>query len=354
MIFATVRRDIMSRKLLSGAMLLSLLSGCATSGTQTLHGLIRSNQTAKAVQLISDGTIKDCDQKLNGRTALYEAALRNQTELMEILLRRGADPNRGGTRLTPMFAAARKRNLEALKILLAHNGDAKAQQSNLSLLDAAVTEIEPPGPVTDMLIAAGARPGPVPEIWGWQVYGGVYWALASYHERNGMSVQAASEYEKAADGYAKGSQKILNWAKRREFVQTPGGSLLFMLAVGEAGRLSGAALQGGNANAYVQLESARTQAASTLANKAPAEVGMHDAKVIISDPRIHPLQLPDLTARPAKSSSPQSKRRAVPPPLKEIIEGPMEFNESSIRQWSLILAMYSEFCADKAESLKRK
>jgi hypothetical protein len=344
--------SIMKIKVLCGV-LIGFLCGCASSGSKTLHGLISSNQTAKAIQLINSGTIPDCDQKLNGKTPLYEAALRNQTGVIEALLQRGADPNRGADWFTPMIAAAQKRNMEALKILMLNKGDPKAQRINISLLDSAVMEIEPPGPVTDMLIDAGARPGPGFHPLRWQLGGGPHWAMASYHERKGNSVAAVGEYEKAAEGYAKVSREILGWAKRREFVQTPGGNFLFSLAVNDVGRLAGTALRGGNVNAYSQLESARTQAGAVAANRTPADVRMRETSVVISDPRIHPLELPDLSARGAKPSPPQTKR-VMPPPVQEIIGGPKQFNESAIRQWALILAMYSEYCADKAEALSKK
>ena len=124
---------------------------------------------------------------------LYNAALRGDTNVVRALLDKGANPNatfwtgaRAGE--TSVHAATRRRNIETLIMLVDHGGNLFKEGPGfgvpyLTPFEASVMEIEPPGPVTDMLIEAGAKPkknGESPIATA-----GTYWAAAFYKERHG-------------------------------------------------------------------------------------------------------------------------------------------------------------------------
>ena len=190
-------------------------------------------------------------------SALYLAASRNQVEVAKGLIARGANPNaKCEFGLTPLHAAARKRHPEMAKLLLDHGahvgGLARAKPAYLSSvvspLDWAVSEVAAPGPVTDLLVEAGARPrdlgkirhlGNEPEIASFKA--GAHWAVASYAERKAERNRAIENYLEAAYWYGDASKVIANDLKLGDFFATVFGRELL---VGLAGAV--VAAQGGN------------------------------------------------------------------------------------------------------------
>ncbi|XP_077284569.1 uncharacterized protein LOC143910082 [Arctopsyche grandis] len=67
----------------------------------------------------------------NGNSALHLAVHVNCMDVVEALLKKGADPNVADLRLqTPLHVAAENGRIEALKVLIAHGGNVKAVDSN--------------------------------------------------------------------------------------------------------------------------------------------------------------------------------------------------------------------------------
>lgn len=206
---------------------------------QLLHQSILRGDSEGAVKIINSGVLDgNIDGETDFMTALYLAAEKNDTNVVQALLAKGANPNLANSSSdyphageTPVHGAARKRSAEALKLLLAHGGNALVRQhvygmfsNNKTPFDMSVEEIEPPGPVTDILIEAGAEPAKQLKGAAWyqlSYIAGTHWAVASYKERHGSPDVAIQHYELAAQWYESASKKVLGSEKWVKFMNSP-------------------------------------------------------------------------------------------------------------------------------------
>src|SRR5436190_19722575 len=95
-------------------------------GATALHWAAHRNDVAIADLLIRAGAKVDVADE-GGVTALGLASLNASAAMVERLLTAGANPNAG--RESPVLSAARTGNVEVMKLLLAHGGDANAKEA---------------------------------------------------------------------------------------------------------------------------------------------------------------------------------------------------------------------------------
>ena len=94
-------------------------------GATALHWAAHRNDVAIADLLIRAGAKVDSADE-GGVTPLGLASLNASPAMVERLLKAGANPGAG--RESPVLAAARSGNVEVMKLLLAHGGDANAKE----------------------------------------------------------------------------------------------------------------------------------------------------------------------------------------------------------------------------------
>ena len=94
-------------------------------GATALHWAAHRNDVAIADLLIRAGAKVDAADE-GGTTPLGLASLDASPAMVERLLKAGANPNAG--RESPVLSAARSGNVEVMKLLLAHGGDANAKE----------------------------------------------------------------------------------------------------------------------------------------------------------------------------------------------------------------------------------
>ncbi len=132
-----------------------LYTSCASYG---LHQAIVQNDTEKVTQLLNEGTAIESPSVAKESTPLITASLRGYTEIMQILIRRGADVNR--TRPdsnTPLRAAIANNHLEAVQLLVESGADVNLVSSTgwSPLMSAARYNTDTS--ITKYLIAQGAN-----------------------------------------------------------------------------------------------------------------------------------------------------------------------------------------------------
>lgn len=93
------------------------------SGTSAIMYAVQYVHKDVAAYLIEQGANLDLETSMGG-TALSRAAENNDVELMQLLLSNGASIT-----TLPIIVAARKGNLDAVKVLVEHGADVDAQQS---------------------------------------------------------------------------------------------------------------------------------------------------------------------------------------------------------------------------------
>ncbi len=204
------------------------VSGCASPKMeqQLLHQCIIRGDSEGAMKIINGGALDGRHSATFGEH-LYYAALKNDTNVVRALIAKGADPNWTGwltpVGQTPVSAAARMRSAEALKILIEHGGSVLERgpdyREYYTPFEVSVLEIEPPGPVTDILIEAGAKPRATSKLPF--ATAGIHWALASYKERHGDIAGALEHYEQAAKWYEQASREMLSSEKWIKFMNSP-------------------------------------------------------------------------------------------------------------------------------------
>jgi uncharacterized protein len=95
-------------------------------GATVLHWAAHSDNVAIADLLIAAGATMDATDD-GGMTPLGLACYNASPAMVSRLLKAGANPNHG-TRETPMMIAAQTGNVEVMKLLLAHGGNANAKE----------------------------------------------------------------------------------------------------------------------------------------------------------------------------------------------------------------------------------
>lgn len=214
-----------------------------------------------AAKLINSGVLDEGDNKSVYSPYLYFAAQKNDTNVMAALFTKGVDVNYKRSPFPPdagraaVHGAAMTRSAEALRMLLDRKANATLRDGyTVTPFELSVQLVEPPGPVTDMLIEAGAKPTERGELKVSSA--GTHWALASYQERHGNAIGAISNYRKAAEWYERASKEMLGSAKFMAFLNTPFmRSTLFIgaLATGAAVSSSGGVVVYNNPGGPVAL-----------------------------------------------------------------------------------------------------
>jgi ankyrin repeat protein len=178
-----------------------------------------------AVKLINSGALDSGNNGAVYGDYLFLAAQKNDTNSMLALFAKGADIHHKQPSIGPVasrtavHAAAHYRSAQALRLLLDRGGDATKRDGRmLTPFDLSVLSIETPGPVTDMLIEAGAKPQD--ENHSKVVEGGTHWAMASYQERHGNIAAAIASYQRASQSYERASRQMLGSAKWGKFMNS--------------------------------------------------------------------------------------------------------------------------------------
>jgi ankyrin repeat protein len=122
-------------------------------GATALHWAAHRNDVAIADLLLKAGAKVDAADE-GGVTPLGLASLNASPAMVERLLKAGASPNTG--RETPVLSAARTGNVEVMKLLLAHGGDANAKEPGRGQTALMWAAAERHAPITRVLIEHGA------------------------------------------------------------------------------------------------------------------------------------------------------------------------------------------------------
>jgi hypothetical protein len=166
------------------------------------------------------------DQKdKDGRTALYKASEKNDTNTMAQLLARGANPNlKCGSLwrqegLTPLHAAARLRKAEAVALLLSSGGNPNVRAygpstHGLTALNWAMRDRSEPDKVTFLLVDAGVEFREVPI--SKEMTAATHWAFAAHADQKGIRNEAVRHYKNAADWFRRAAEGNLGRMKLAE------------------------------------------------------------------------------------------------------------------------------------------
>jgi hypothetical protein len=308
----------------------------------------------------------------NKGTLLYQAAVRNDTNLIQRLIAEGADPKasvkanyaylgyfQSGVTESAVHGAARARQVEALKMLLKHNGTTPVpnalfalQRYEYSPLDASVMDIEPPGPITDTLIEAGYRPRDIgsaklkdKNLFDVLSVAGSLWALASYQERNGQAGEAAGNYERAAELYAFSSNRIFPLAKRQEWARSPVVRTIMDAVAMDA---SSVAFKTGNYGQSFIIEYYRL-----LGENPQLYPNSSTANSTAFDKVVYPFALPKIRNEDGKEVPVTLKRGDPPPSLDDLEKRRTDQPPSNFREYALRAALFCRHCAEKARTLRQ-
>ncbi|MBW2272717.1 MAG: ankyrin repeat domain-containing protein [Deltaproteobacteria bacterium] len=126
--------------------------------TSPLQDAVKAGQADEVERLIRGGMDPDGHSPINGRTALFVAALEGNREIFDLLLTLGADPLAPGDRLgnTVLHAAAEAGQVEMAELLLDASIDVNhLNQFEYSPLLAAAHTGNPK--MAELLVARGAR-----------------------------------------------------------------------------------------------------------------------------------------------------------------------------------------------------
>ncbi len=127
----------------------------AVDGTTALHWAVQRDDTKMVEMLIRSGANAHAANRYGVRP-LALAAVNGNADILKLLLDAGADPNAGlSPDETAVMAAARTGKIDALKLLLDHGGrlDARDARGQTALMWAAAKDN---GPAVRLLVEAGA------------------------------------------------------------------------------------------------------------------------------------------------------------------------------------------------------
>jgi|GEM_PF-1658834 len=122
-------RDQVSALLADGAD----INAAEANGLTLLHWQVLRNDVARTRWLLDLGGDPEL-QSLHGETAIHIAATKQSTEILELLLERGANPDAVGQRMgrSPIFVALDARRPAHVDLLIAHGADIEFQDSSQS------------------------------------------------------------------------------------------------------------------------------------------------------------------------------------------------------------------------------
>ncbi len=122
-------------------LLLIVISGCATPAvTPNVHTSVLNNQPADMEKMLAAGADVNQRDPLDNSTPLMWAAHKGSVEMVEMLVKHGADVNaKDKWAWTPLHRAAVNGNVEVVKILISHGADTKAKNDSAKTpLDCAI------------------------------------------------------------------------------------------------------------------------------------------------------------------------------------------------------------------------
>jgi uncharacterized protein len=126
---------------------------------EQLTSAILGSQAARIASLLRRGAKVNAPDKY-GTTPLYKASVQGETEIVQILLAAGADPNQeigGADEGTPLCAAASWGRTEIVRLLLQHGADPNLiERGPMTALIWAQQNGH--AEATELLLAAGADP----------------------------------------------------------------------------------------------------------------------------------------------------------------------------------------------------
>ncbi|NXF04265.1 ASB3 protein, partial [Smithornis capensis] len=145
------------------------LNDVTTDATTTLFLAVESKRTEVVKFLVQHGANVEGPHCWSGWNSLHQASFQGSTEIMKILLEKGASKNcRDDFGITPLFVAAQYGQLESLRLLVSHGADINSQAKDRAtplLLAAQEGHLE----CVELLLTAGADPNLYCNEHNWQL-----------------------------------------------------------------------------------------------------------------------------------------------------------------------------------------